>query len=242
MDEKIYLENITNEGFVILDDVLDTNVLNDLREYSRTCKPDRGLAKDQKFYQSHEINTFANPFDDINWSFYWSEYANHPSIEIVKSHITKYIDHVFGYNNWVWYLQDFIVLYPHTQRLAPHIDTPYRFNEFKYSEKLIGLQFIVNLDDFSEWNGATGYVPGTHKYILDTRAINHPSWATFFKDNYKQFIAPAGTIISWHPRLLHSTMSNFTNDRRTALLIHVSEKQTAKQLYATDPYFNPHLK
>jgi ectoine hydroxylase-related dioxygenase (phytanoyl-CoA dioxygenase family) len=101
---------------------------------------------------------------------------------------------------------------------------------------------MIALCDFTESNGATGYVPGTHKYIIDSNHVNNIGWEIFFRDNYQQFIAPIGSIISWHPRLLHSTMPNKTGAVRRALLLHASEKGTIRKLGTMDPHINHNLR
>ena len=57
-------------------------------------------------------------------------------------------------------------------------------------------------------------------------------------DNYTQYTAPAGSMVAWHPRLLHSTMPNKTDQVRRALLIHAAEKTTARRLEVIDPQVN----
>ena len=49
----------------------------------------------------------------------------------------------------------------------PHIDTPYRFKEFKYTEGLLGLQFMVMLCDFTPDNGQQAmYLEHTSTYMI----------------------------------------------------------------------------
>jgi hypothetical protein len=68
------------------------------------------------------------------------------------------------------------------------------------------------------------------------------SWKIFFADNYRQFNAPPGSFVCWHPRLIHSTMPNKTNEPRRALLIHAAERVTARRLDVVDPQVNNTLR
>ena len=71
---------------------------------------------------------------------------------------------------------------------------------------------------------------------------NLASWAPFFADNYQQYTAGAGSFVCWHPRLLHSTMPNRSDEIRRALLLHAAEKQTARRLDVIDPQVNSALR
>jgi ectoine hydroxylase-related dioxygenase (phytanoyl-CoA dioxygenase family) len=102
---------------------------------------------------------------------------------------------------------------------------------------------MVMMCDFNEHNGATGYVPGTHKYMFDPKSIqDDKSWDIFFADNYQQYTANAGSFVAWHPRLLHSTMPNKSNNIRRALLLHAAERTTSRRLSVIDPQVNSSIR
>ena len=86
-----------------------------------------------------------NPATEVDWAYYWTEQVTHPYIDEIREHLGKYADAAFGEGNWVWHVTDFIVLHPGMNFYRPHIDTPYRFKEFRYAEELLGLQFMVKL-------------------------------------------------------------------------------------------------
>ena len=244
MDKDKFINEIENIGFTVHEDVFDKNMISELNEFAKTIPPQRGHDKDVKWYGWNNVAQMENPLTDVDWAYYWTQDVAHPHIDHIKQELSPMADAAFGPGNWIWYVQDFIVLQPGMNFYRPHIDTPYRFKEFRYAEGLLGLQFMVMMCDFTPDNGATGYVPGTHKYIYDAIQMrdNLASWAPFFADNYQQYTAGAGSFVCWHPRLLHSTMPNRSNEIRRALLLHAAEKQTARRLDVIDPQVNSALR
>jgi hypothetical protein len=237
-----FLSEIEENGFIYREGVFSPETIDEVSAYCDTLRPERGHDKSKKWYGWKATHALDNPFE-VDWAYYWSEQANHPAVTQIKDSLAYLPNDIFGEGNWSWHSQDFIVLYPGMDFVRPHIDTPYRFKEFKYEEKFLGLQFIVPLSDINETNGATGYVPGSHKYIIDPVQIqNNLSWEIFFLDNYKQHIAKKGSFVGWHPRLLHSTMPNKTNEKRKVLLLHISENTTERKLRTMDPSINPSLR
>jgi len=244
MDKEKFINEINHIGFTVHENVFDHNMIVDLDEYASTLQPQRGHDKNMKWYGWNNVEDMKNPKEEIDWAYYWTPHVNHPHIENIKHQLSPMADAAFGKNNWVWHVQDFIVLHPGMNFYRPHIDTPYRFKEFRYAEGLLGLQFMVMMCDFTPDNGATGYVPGSHKYIYDAIHMrdNLKTWAPFFADNYQQYTARAGSFVCWHPRLLHSTMPNKSNEIRRALLLHAAEKKTARRLDVIDPQVNSALR
>ncbi len=244
IDQDRFVRDIEHEGFTVHREIFDLDKIKELNDYAATLTPERGHDKNKKWYGWNTVSKMAEPMSEVDWGYFWTARAEHPYIEEIKNALRPCVNATFGENNWVWHVQDFIVLQPGMNFYRPHIDTPYRFKEFRYSKELLGMQFMVMMCDFNEWNGATGYVPGTHKYYYDAIDMrdNSIGWEIFFNDNYKQYTAPAGSMVAWHPRLLHSTMPNKTTETRRALLIHAAEKTTARRLETIDPQINSVLR
>lgn len=233
------------DGFCVYQSVFKDDIINDLNSFSKTLKAQRGHDKKRKWYSWENVNDMTDEeFSSVDWAYHWSEHASNPSIDFIKKELSKYNDTILGTDNWVWYSCDFITLKPDMSFVRPHIDTPYRFSEFKYAEKHLGIQYGIPLDDVDELNGATGFVPNSHKYILDGKSIqNHlESWDIFFLDNYIQPRIQKGGFIMWNPRLLHSTMPNRTKEDRKMLLIHAADKKTSKRLMTVDASINSTLR
>lgn len=244
IDCKKFITDLNVEGFTVHKGIFDKNDIAELNEYAATLGPERGHDKNQKWYGWNTVAKMsAEDIAQVDWAYYWTPHAYHPIIGKIKSSLEPCIDQVFGNDEWEWYVQDFIVLHPGMNFVRPHVDTPYRFKEFKYDERLLGLQFMVMMCDFNEKNGATGYVPGTHKYFHEPLPMTKEvSWEIFFRDNCKQYTAEAGSFVCWHPRLMHSTMPNKTDQVRRALLLHASHKDAAKRLPSLDPATNHSLR
>ncbi len=243
MNRDRFLHDLNHTGFTVQRDAFDIDKINELNEFAETINPERGHTKDKKWIGWNQIKDIENPKTEIDWAYYWTEQVQHPIINEMKHTLAQYADAAFGEHNWVWHVQDFIVLHPGMNFYRPHIDTPYRFPEFRYNQELLGLQFMVMMCDFNEHNGATGYVPGTHKYMFDPKSIqDDKSWDTFYADNYQQYTANAGSFVAWHPRLLHSTMPNKSNKIRRALLLHAAERTTSRRLSVIDPQVNSSIR
>jgi ectoine hydroxylase-related dioxygenase (phytanoyl-CoA dioxygenase family) len=243
MNRDRFLHDLNHTGFTVQRDAFDIDKINELNEFAETINPERGHTKDKKWIGWNQIKDIENPKTELDWAYYWTEQVHHPIINEMKNTLAQYADAAFGEHNWVWHVQDFIVLHPGMNFYRPHIDTPYRFPEFRYNQELLGLQFMVMMCDFNEHNGATGYVPGTHKYMFDPKSIqDDKSWDIFFADNYQQYTANAGSFVAWHPRLLHSTMPNKSNNIRRALLLHAAERTTSRRLSVIDPQVNSSIR
>jgi len=247
VDKEKFIDDIDNIGFTVHQSAFDPNVIKELDEYAKTMRPMRGHALDRSWHGWDACASMQDPQQEVDWAYYWTDDVSDHAI--VQEHITPVLgecaDAAFGKDNWSWHVIDFIVLHPGMDFMRPHIDTPYRFKEFKYSEELLGLQFMVMMCDFNEVNGATGYVPGTHKYIYDyyqNMYADKSHFDLFFMDNYKQHLAPAGSFVCWHPRVMHSSMPNNSDTIRRGLLLHAAEKTTARRLRIIDPQKNQTLR
>lgn len=244
MDRERFVNDINNIGFTVHHDVFDHEKIRVLNEYASSLPPERGHDKNMKWHGWNTVSKMKEPMHEVDWAYYWTPHVHHEYIDEIKQHLAPMANAAFGDGNWVWHVQDFIVLQPGMNFMRPHVDTPYRFKEFRYAEGLLGLQFMVMMCEFTPDNGATGYVPGSHKYIYDGIHMRdkQESWRIFFADNYQQYTAGPGSFVCWHPRVLHSTMPNKTGEVRRALLLHAAEKNTARRLEAVDPQFNYDLR
>lgn len=90
-----------------------------------------------------------------------------------------------------------------------HVDCPRLIPGYRTN---FGAMFL--LDDFTEANGATRYLSGSH------RRPEAPSSEEFFRDA-RRLVAPAGSIFFFDPRLWHSGEINRTGQWRHALTVNV---------------------
>ena len=73
-----------------------------------------------------------------------------------------------------------------------------------------GINVSWCLDDFTEDNGATRIVPGSHRLNRSPRPDD--------EDNSVPLVAPAGTMVAFESRIWHRTGENRTRDRQRAAL------------------------
>ncbi len=101
------------------------------------------------------------------------------------------------------------ILYPGSERQKLHIDTP-------VPEPLpqwpIKANIIWFLDDFTEENGATEFIPGSHK------SLYKPTLEDDDKCEAIKACAPAGSVLITHGALWHRAGANKSNNSRIGLL------------------------
>lgn len=102
----------------------------------------------------------------------------------------------------------------------PHIDYPYwdlhRAEEFPArinSSYALNLQATVLLDDFTETNGATAYLPGSQADLRYPRDPDH------FYANCARMTGRAGDVVLFNGMIHHCAMPNNSDTDRIGLLI-----------------------
>ena len=95
-----------------------------------------------------------------------------------------------------------------------HCDYPYHDIEAPYPQETLGVQVIWTLDDFTNENGATHYVPESYKKRCFPYNID--------KENVERMIAPFGTVIIYLAKTWHTQGINTTDKPRSALLANFS--------------------
>ena len=91
-----------------------------------------------------------------------------------------------------------------------HVDSPRYISPDYYTNT--GAMII--LDDFTEENGATWYLEGSHKTVKAPEE-------TYFYDNAKRLMAKAGSIWFLNPRLWHAGGVNQTKSWRHAFTMNI---------------------
>jgi fumagillin biosynthesis dioxygenase len=74
------------------------------------------------------------------------------------------------------------------------------------------LNAIWCLDDVDQGNGATRYLPGSHRFTRFSEVPPNP------KVGMRPFEAPAGSVIIMHGRMWHTSGENISSDRERCLL------------------------
>jgi ectoine hydroxylase-related dioxygenase (phytanoyl-CoA dioxygenase family) len=102
----------------------------------------------------------------------------------------------------------------------PHIDYPY-WDLYKRADFPIAInssyplnaQATILLDDFTEENGATAYLPGSQKTLV------YPDDEAMFRANAVRQTGRAGDCIVFNGMVWHCAMPNRSEDDRTGVLI-----------------------
>ena len=141
-------------------------------------------------------------------------------IELIDPKIQKLIQEIFPGEPYVRYGSDFKVTMPGSTFFSPHFDTPYRFDHYcnDFDERALGMQFAIALDDFTELNGATRFLPGSHRQTMLKSDIQSGKYNEELQNNGISFIGNAGSLLIYHSRTLHSTMPNNSDKPRRLML------------------------
>jgi len=226
-----------DRGYVISDKLFNEEDITSLNEMASKLDPSIGQSK-QGWYNylrlHEERDNGVNILNDIEWSYFWS----HTPLDnpIINEKILPVLSEIcdLAFDGWDWGWQDtnrYIVQnYPHDESQAgvhPHFDAPYIWPQMpekqmakELQEGILSVTFIVPLMNFTVETGATGVVPGTHKFIWDTAKWNDAKDYTtqFFKDNYVQPEVEIGRVACFYGNILHSVMPNQSDMIRRGII------------------------
>jgi ectoine hydroxylase-related dioxygenase (phytanoyl-CoA dioxygenase family) len=225
--KQIHLDTLAQTGYRVLKSAVDTESLERINKKTSLLAPHRAHGLDHKYYPKSKLS------ECTDLGIWWSQQVSGwPEVIEISNTLIRTLDGVFDRPSV--YVADVITNEPGNTFVKPHIDSPYRFDKWWNSEELLGVQCIIPLCDFTQENGGTGLLPGSH-----TR-----SWVV--KDSYagkynEEFLAGVvqpemslGDVLIYHPKTLHSTMPNLTSIPRRALLVHITSEHMVTQLRQVD--------
>lgn len=187
----------------------------------------RGTAVDGSYWR----HSSGEPEPEL--AIWWTQQlAAEPSVEAISQTFIE--TYGLEFNDPVIYSADCIVNTGQNQKCYPHVDSPYRFTEWQRDRSLLALQCLVPLGDFSAANGATAVADDTHQYHWNMEDAYHGHYDRFFYANSHQPRMGLGDALVYHPRLMHSTMPNYTSSQRVALLISIMDRGLAVRLRDLD--------
>ncbi len=235
MLNKVHLDR---DGFAISDKVFSEDDITSLDKLASNLKPFIGMCKRRGWVDNKDVH-----LTDIDWAYYWSE-TPHDNLFINDTIIpvlSNICDLLFEDHSWDWQLTNRYIIsnYNHEYPVYPHLDAPYLWPQklevqmAKYLPKgPLSVTFMIPLIEFTPENGATGFVPGTHKYIYDTSDWNQVSEhrKTFFNDNFVQPSVPLGSFSCFYGNCMHSVMSNRTNSVRRGLIFRGIREDALKEM------------
>lgn len=227
MEQQVLKDQLLEKGYVVVKQAVTPLMVVSINNKQEELIPSRGHAVDNKYWPKAAIA------DCPELALWWSQQlTDWFEVKQISRQLLSLVGHLFSEPEV--YVADVITNTPANKYIKPHIDSPYRFDQWHDRFDLLGVQCIVPLCEFTKANGGTGILPGSHT----------KNWVV--QDSYKgvyneEFLAgvvqpsmSVGDALIYFPRVLHSTMPNNTNYNRRALLIHITEKFMIEKLKLVD--------
>ena len=205
-----YRDIILNDGYTIIPEFLDRTELKKVVDVEKITAPWKGLHKTLG-WQDQQV------FPKEEYYHYWTAQAKKQT-KWLQDKLHPIVSDVME-TNYKWFLVDFHTTNPGSDYVHAHIDTPYQFRPWNHITELIAVQCLIAVDDFTHESGGTRLVAGSHKIQTLVEDIGTKELDDKLLAEGSDFVAPAGSIIIYHPRTIHSTMPNMSNKSRSALLL-----------------------
>jgi len=198
-DDNRHLYELATLGFTIVKGVFDAPTVAELRAQLQVA-----LLNDQKWF-ADKAGKKADLVVDLT--------IHHPAfLQALDNEIMQHLfSQVFG-DTYILYSYTSTILQPGTVSAVHtiHVDT----NKF-IPGYVTGLVMTVALDDFTDENGATLYLPGSHN------CLNAPSAETFAQ--YAVSTARScGDALFFNPRVFHRAGENNSDRMRYGLTIYAT--------------------
>jgi ectoine hydroxylase-related dioxygenase (phytanoyl-CoA dioxygenase family) len=221
------LKTIKQQGYCVVKNIIDPLAIAHLNFFQNKLEPQRGHDFTAKYFPKKDLTGLEE------LAIWWSQQVvDWPCVHRINQQLL-YITQSWFDNNCV-YVSDVITNEPGNQFVKPHIDSPYRFDEWHEEVDLLGVQCIVPLCEFNKDNGGTGLYPGSHLKNWIVKDSYKGVYTEEFLANVIQPKMNIGDVLIYNPRVLHSTMPNNTTLKRRALLTHITTKEMVKKLKLVD--------
>ena len=224
-----FLSDLDKDGIAIVDNAFNTEDLIAFNKVASKLPPFVGHGNG-RWLNDQDVLSEAK-IKNIDWAYHWAQtpknnlFINTTMLPLLKS----ICDVLFGNKDWGWQLTNRYIMsnYKHDYPIQPHLDAPYLWPQklecemSKYLDKgPLSVTFMIPLVDFTIENGATAYVPGTHRYRYNTTNWNEekPFYKAFFENNYVQPPVSLGGFGCFYGNVLHSIMPNKTNQIRRGII------------------------
>lgn len=193
-----YLEQLDRNGFFIVEDLFIKSELETIREKMDLIWEKQLQKYGEKLLTSIGDYGVARAMMEENELF---------MNLIIEDRIFQFVKATVG-DTAILHLQNGILLFPslnHNQAKY-HKDFPKPF----ISSKILSINTFILVDDFTEKNGGTWIVPGSHKYV------ELPS-DQYLKQNQIQIKGKAGSVIIFDSMLWHKGGRNKSGKVRRAI-------------------------
>ena len=192
------LEQIDTEGYCVVPDVIDTDTVDRTRDIL------------------HELLA-SETTDDVQRAHtqrVWSIAVKHPVF-------LELLCHPLVLAVWQQQLGEDIIcsswsantVYPGHDRIGWHVDYPYWSKQPPWPTEHLAGQTVWMLDDFTEENGATGIVPGSHRKAHPPEEPRN-EW----RDDGQVLTGSRGSVVFGHGAWWHTARPNRTEQSRSCLL------------------------
>lgn len=199
MQEREFVRQIESEGYAVLEGVLPPNVLEPLKR-----DLEEAIRAEEKFRQEKQVPAHFGMV--LLCSLYGGQLVEALGLERLM-------------RPFEWILGDGCIIYAYTSSSMPpcgdnyssrvHVDCPRLIPGY-----LTNMGATILLDDFTEQNGATWFLPRSQTCAVE------PSNEDFYQ-NAKRLVAPAGSVFYFNARLWHAGGRNQTAQWRHALTINM---------------------
>lgn len=192
-----FLHKINEEGMCLVKNIIPPELVSKLK-----TELSNAIDKECEFHNSSQ-------FEDYGMVLLCAKYGGE-LLNIFN------IDKIFKPFEWV--LGENCITYSNTSSSMPpnktnysgriHIDAPIDYP----NDYILRLLSLIILDDFTEENGSTWFLPKSHNFKTS------PNEDQFYA-NASRLIAPSGSILYWNPKIWHAGGNNFTSEWRHAFTI-----------------------
>ncbi len=198
MESKRILDKIANDGFVIIEDVLEPTYIKDVKKALTQAIKDESDYHGTKNYSDFGMVLLCSLYGKLFNDLFANEKFLSPFEEILG-------------NGCIVYAYTSSSMPPSKSNFSNriHVDCPRLIPNY-----VTNMGATILLDDFTEDNGATWFLPGSHN------RLEKPSEEEFYS-NAKRLIAPAGSVFYFNARLWHAGGNNTTDIWRHALTVNM---------------------
>lgn len=192
--KESFLKDFAEDGYVVVENVFSAQLINEI-----IPELHKAIEQETKQYHLEEHN----------------DYGMLRACPIYGGKFFDVLENKDYFRPFNWILGDTCIIWVYTTSCLPpksgnyasriHVDRPHfipNFNE--------GVGSLILLDDFTEENGATWFLPQSHL------KADEPDRDHFFK-NAIRLVAPKGSVIYFNLRLWHAGGINTTDKWRNGL-------------------------
>ena len=199
MQEREFRERIASEGYAVLEGVLPPDILSPLK-----IDLEAAIRAEEDFRQSKQVP---------------SHFGMVLLCSLYGGQLVEVLDQESLMRPFEWILGEGCIIYAYTSSSMPpngenysarvHVDCPRLIPGY-----LTNMGATILLDDFTEQNGATWFLPRSQTLAAA------PSDGEFYAQA-KRVVAPAGSVFYFNARLWHAGGRNRTGHWRHALTINM---------------------